>query len=314
MPHKSFTNPVEYLLEREFPAYRSITLAFAQPVSTHGPYDSKETWEWRHAMREKIEQRRGELKVLPVVERSKLVEAERAKELEEWKQKADLEERLRFFNQPQACADFDHWGKMAFWSLDEGIALCYGRDPRAVTWKNIAPLVQVSPFAKQFADAREIAMRAAGVNEIAQSNIPGPFIAWAKRVGLPFPVELEVKVAERGPIADWRTAYEQEHVAHAATIEQANARIAELEREAAEAKDAAAHRWPWGSYETERLRKLAAVVQRFWVNYDPAERDTAPTNEAIKSWLKTDQGVQSDNIAAAIATIVRADGLPSGRR
>lgn len=308
MLHKSFTNPVEYLLEREFPAYKSVTLANAQPISMHMRGVSTEKREWQKSMLAKIEERRGELKALPVAERTKLVEAARAKELEEWKLKAEVEERLRFFNQPHARADFGHWGKMAYWSLDEGVALCFGRDPRVVTWKAVEPLVQVSPFAKQFADMREIAIRASGMNEIAQSNIPGPFIAWAKRVELPFPTELEAKVAERGPIVDWRSVYEQEH----ANLQAALARVAELERELAAEQQANAHRWPWGTYETEALRKLAEAVRRYWVSYDPADPSTANTNDTVKGWLRK-QGV-ADRVAEVMAQIIRANGLRHGPR
>ncbi len=312
MRYRPNTDPVEYLLEREFPAYRSVMLAHAQPISRHTRPVSAGTREWRALMQAKIEERRKELEALSVAERTRLVETARAKELEEWKQKAEQEERARFFNQPHARADLDHWGKMAYWSLDEGIALSFGREPRVVTWKSVEPLVQVSPFAKQFADRREIAIRAAVVNEIAQSNIPGAFIAWAKRIGWSFPPELESKVAERGPIADWRSMYEQERTVHAATIQRANARIAELEEALAKAKDAASHRWPWGTYETELLRKLAATAQQFWLNYDPSDPSTAVNNDTIVAWLQ--QKDVSNRIAKAIATILRADGLPTGPR
>lgn len=71
-------------------------------------------------------------------------------------------------------------------------------------------------------------------------------------------------------------------------------------------------RWPWGRYETMSLRRLAQAVDRFWKNYDPADHTTAPTNEQVATWL-TEQG-ESPNIAKAIASILRADNLPSGRR
>lgn len=314
MLNKSFTDPVEYLLEREFPAYKDVM----RPVpitrmSQHTRPVSSEMRERRDSMRVRIERRRAELKALPVTERTKLVEAERAKQLEECRQKAELEERARFFNQPHARADLAHWGKMAYWSLDEGIALCYGRDPRVVTWKSVEPMVVLaSPFAKQFADAREIARRAALVNEIAQSNFPGPFIAWAKRTGLPFPAELEAKVAERGPVMDWHAVYEKERAAHALAVQQANARIALLDQEIAATKSAAGHRWPWGDYETEALRKLADAVARYWVAYDPADPSTANTNETVKGWLKQ-HGV-ADRVAEVMAQIIRADGLRPGPR
>lgn len=309
MSHKSFTDPVEYLLEREFPAYKGVMQPVPiTPISPHTRPAPSETREWRAAVRAKIDARRTELNALPIPERKKLVEAARAKELEELKVRAEIAEQQLFFNQPHACADFDHWGKMAYWSLDEGVALCFSRDPRVVTWKGISPLVKVSPFAKQFADAREIATRATGVNEIAQSNIPGPFIAWVRRVGLPFPAELEAKVAERGPIADWRAVYEQEH----ANLEAARVHITELTRELGEAKDAAGHRWPWGVYETGALRVLANAVTRYWVGYDPADPSTANTNETVSAWLR-DQGV-AQRVAEVMAQIIRADGLRTGPR
>jgi hypothetical protein len=71
-------------------------------------------------------------------------------------------------------------------------------------------------------------------------------------------------------------------------------------------------KWPWGNYETELLQKLAAAADALWKNYDPAQKDTAPTNQQVSAWLQK-QGVQK-RTADAMATILRADGLPTGRR
>ncbi len=70
--------------------------------------------------------------------------------------------------------------------------------------------------------------------------------------------------------------------------------------------------WPWGNYETELLQKLALAANRFWKNYDPTDPTTAPTNQAVIEWLKA-QGVAS-RTAEVMATILRADGLPTGPR
>lgn len=70
--------------------------------------------------------------------------------------------------------------------------------------------------------------------------------------------------------------------------------------------------WPWGNHNTVLLGHLDAAVKRFWVNFDPTDNTTAPTNEAVIAWLK-ERGL-SENIAKAIATIIRVDGLPTGKR
>lgn len=70
--------------------------------------------------------------------------------------------------------------------------------------------------------------------------------------------------------------------------------------------------WPWGRHETNLLRKLAAAADRFWKNYDPSDPTTAPTNQEVIDWLR------EENVAARtaeiIATILRADNLPTGPR
>ena len=70
--------------------------------------------------------------------------------------------------------------------------------------------------------------------------------------------------------------------------------------------------WPWGTHETKLLRALAEAAERFWARYDPSDPTTAPTNEDIVRWLE-DRAV-SNNLAKAIASILRADGLPPGPR
>jgi len=70
--------------------------------------------------------------------------------------------------------------------------------------------------------------------------------------------------------------------------------------------------WPWGRYETKSLRKLAQAADRFWKNYDPADPSTAPTNAQVAKWQIEEK--VTPRIADAIASILRADGLQTGRR
>lgn len=72
-------------------------------------------------------------------------------------------------------------------------------------------------------------------------------------------------------------------------------------------------RWPWGDHHTEALGHLEAAAKRFWVNYDPTDNTTAPTNQDVSEWLRSERGL-SRTMADAMASILRPDGLPTGPR
>ena len=82
---------------------------------------------------------------------------------------------------------------------------------------------------------------------------------------------------------------------------------------APDSQAAPAGRWPWGEHHTEALGHLTAAAQRFWVNHDPADPSTAPKNSEVSDWLQTERKV-SRNLANAMASILRMDGLPTGPR
>lgn len=76
-------------------------------------------------------------------------------------------------------------------------------------------------------------------------------------------------------------------------------------------------KWPWGSHDTELLNLLAGAAA-FWKSvdegglYDPSDPATAPTNEQVEAWLEK-KGV-SKKVRESMATILRANGMPSGPR
>lgn len=72
-------------------------------------------------------------------------------------------------------------------------------------------------------------------------------------------------------------------------------------------------RWPWGNHHTEALGHLEAAAKRFWVNHDPTDNTTAPTNKEVAAWLQAERKV-SKTLAEAMASILRLDGLPTGPR
>lgn len=109
------------------------------------------------------------------------------------------------------------------------------------------------------------------------------FAAWALNIGWSMPTDLEALARKPSP-----------------------------EVASAEAQRAQAGRWPWGDYTTEMLDKLAEAAHEFWCDYDPRTDIDPPTNANVSEWLQR-QGV-TKNLADAMASILRPDGLATGRR
>jgi hypothetical protein len=188
---------VEFLVRRKFPATVLATLQNqAQPKGT--------TTLDRLLRHQQMDQYRSELQVLPSEQLQSLYEEESAKAL------ADLqrEEDGRFFNQPHAAADFDHWSKAEHWSLDEAIALAMGRAPEVVSWEKIKSHSGASPFVKQYARLRDLAERAKTWQKLFDPVLPPIFISWAEQHEIALPSELVERVSKySGKLIDWEKKY-----------------------------------------------------------------------------------------------------------
>jgi hypothetical protein len=146
------------------------------------------------------------------VELQVLYEQERQKQKEAQARKAALDEAKRPWNQPAADADFEHWSKASVWSLDEAVTLSFGRSPARISWKTIEPYHWVSPFAKAYAEKRDLVLRAKLARQLYEPVIPAFFLAWAKRMQVEVPQELVVAIEARGEqIADWKSRHDELH-------------------------------------------------------------------------------------------------------
>ena len=71
--------------------------------------------------------------------------------------------------------------------------------------------------------------------------------------------------------------------------------------------------WPWGEHHTKTLGYLEAAAKKWWVNYDPSDVTTAPTNAVVIAWLQSTFKIKT-NKAESIASMLRPDSLPTGPR
>ena len=134
---------VGYLVERKFgPAARFAGVVFP-PVTSGRPASRPDP-----DFVARVAAYRAEIAALPPKDLQALVKKEQEKQRAELAAKAEGEERARFFNQPSANADFDHWSKAAHWTLDEAVALSMGKAPERVTWESVwcdrAPTVRLN--------------------------------------------------------------------------------------------------------------------------------------------------------------------------
>jgi hypothetical protein len=116
----------------------------------------------------------------------------------------ERQEAERFFNQPYVNADFAHWSKAAYWTVEESIALSFGKDPARVNWESIKSAASVSRFAIAYGKRRDLAKRAVVAQQLSDPCTPGFFLGWAKRNSMDFPQTLAELVEKGGQtIADW---------------------------------------------------------------------------------------------------------------
>lgn len=291
-------DPIGYLCGRRFPLARNAGVEFGSSLS----YADRQIF---IKQAEDAEAYRIELEALPPEKLSELFRDERVKQIQQQKLQEQAKENSRSFNLSASKADIEHYAKLRYWNIEEGIALIHGKSPEYANWESIKPCVNISTFAKTFERAKQIADRAVGIKELGQTNLPGFFIAWAKRMNFPVPLELENEVAKYGPIVDWR--------GHCETLNSQVSRLTERIKELEAVQPATpAALPPWGKHDTTLLKHLAAAADRFWTNYDPSDNTTAPKNSEIVDWLEG-RGV-AKRTAEAMATILRADGLPTGPR
>jgi hypothetical protein len=194
---------IEFLVYRKFPSLALATLS-------NQPQPKGTTTLGRMLRHEEMNQYRSELQNLPFDQLQSLYEDQRAAALTDMQR----EEEARFFNQPQAKADFDHWCKAEHWSLDEAIALIMGKAPEIVSWDKIKTYVGTSPFVKQYARLRDLGERAKVWQKLFDPVLPVVLLKWAEDNEITVPAELAEKVAKlKGKLVDWKKQYEDTNAA-----------------------------------------------------------------------------------------------------
>lgn len=256
--------PLEYLARRTFPDYRELTgelSSDARPpdrIPLEGRQKLFDDWWERHA-------------AMDPQELDVLVREERQRQASALKKLWDLKESQRFFNRPEAEADFDFWSKASYWKIDEAIALSLGKSPQIVKLK----VVQVhsmpgtqglppSPLAVEYVKRWELAHRAVITKQLHDPVLPTFFLAWARRLELAVPAELTERIERQGlVIADWQDAYKKQK-ALAEDLQKLNAELAEARLRALAERDEA----------REALTIQAGKISPRQQEVAPRERDT----------------------------------------
>jgi len=189
---------IEVLVRRKFPPTVLASLS-------NQPQPKGTTTLGRILRHEEVTRYRSELQNLPSDQLQSLYDTETAAALADMQR----EENARFFNQPQAKADYDYWSKAEHWSLDEAIALAFGKAPEIVSWDKIKTYAGTSPFVKQYSRLRDLADRARVWAKLYDPVLPPIFLKWAEDNEITVPAELAEKVSKlKGKLVDWKKRYE----------------------------------------------------------------------------------------------------------
>lgn len=231
-------------------------------------------------------------------------------------------------------ADFSYWGKMEFWTVDEAVALSFGKDPNDQNAHT-----SLSPFAKKYKELQTLIARSPTIQVPgSQSVITKTFVDWVKKHEIDFPNELAEIVDKKWGTPNWKELYGQLKALHDKNIvestnliKEQSSVIAELRGEIEELKQSnrtsrapaptsSEHKNDQNEQKffvelphmTKTLDVLFEVMRQNWSEYDP-QRQPKQTNIAAEldrllGWKPQKNGEPSRN-AQALATAIRPDDL-----
>jgi F0F1-type ATP synthase epsilon subunit len=144
-----------------------------------------------------IEAARVELLALPEAEFKRLLSEARARQRVEAAQKVAQEkaakEAARFYNLASAVADFDHWCRAEYWTVDEAAALLLGKEPSVVNAASLHAELAKKPgllglgkpleagaFHQAYERLRTLIARAEALS--GPRTTPTEVVNWARRV------------------------------------------------------------------------------------------------------------------------------------
>lgn len=296
---------IDFLVLRRFPSAGFINMPTPLTGGRARPIPNA------REMREAIDTYREELSALAPNELIARYSEEQAKAVEEARLKRERDEQALFFHQPWAKADFSHWSKAADWTLDEAIALSFGKAPEHVTWEKVTPLTVISPFAGQYARRRDLALRALRWKQLFDPVFPGIFLAWAKRIDIAVPPELEAAVAARGvQIADWRSLFEDQKKAYEShremyerhvndwkdAVRQRDEFIDELKTEIRQLQAAPSPEKPLGTRERENLLRLVIGMAIGGYGHKPSDKRSSTASDVTSDLLEAGLSISDDTV------------------
>jgi hypothetical protein len=107
--------------------------------------------------------------------------AEYEEETEKAAASEDPEEPFARFHREGAIADFNWWAKTDVWTLQEGVLVVLGRDPRQVRAATLDEWRGKSKFVGRFDELLDLARRAKDAGILQERTVPSAFVEWAER-------------------------------------------------------------------------------------------------------------------------------------
>ena len=116
--------------------------------------------------------------------------------------KCEEEDRDRFFSSPLLDAAAVYWARMSYWTIEEGVSLLLGKNPRKVSWEIMRDKLdqyslENSPFVKMYTSILHRANKAVKSGIIGESLHPSSFLVWADGHGLGIPENLKTAVSHQ---------------------------------------------------------------------------------------------------------------------
>ena len=109
------------------------------------------------------------------------------------------EDKARFFSSPLNDASAVYWAKMTYWSIEEGVSLLLGKNPKKVSSEIMRERldqysVENSPFVKLYLGILDLANLAVRAGVIGKFLHPSSFLVWANENNLDIPENLQAAV------------------------------------------------------------------------------------------------------------------------